>query len=312
MKNIYYCYKISELLNLDIDFDLNQTQDLVQVLYSEEFEEFYRSTDKQLIDQRILYYICDIAKYSKINMKSSYPESVRLGDTFDISVEFGNLIIEDYGAYTSIRLESNQLGTFIFDHLDNNTYRKSNIFISTNTENYPSITGNITIYEGITLKASFPINITTTYDISTDISKQEHSNRVRIIIEASYIFGSGIEPLYDSEAYAMIYRNGEELGMVFLSGEDDATKRIFSLDYYPNEGGDYLFDLYINEIYQEEHKYIGQILYTYLSPIPGQSNPPHIYTSEILTSIPLVIGFIAGPLGVVTYTFRKKNKKKKI
>ncbi|MEJ2295410.1 MAG: hypothetical protein P8Y23_11680, partial [Candidatus Lokiarchaeota archaeon] len=148
MKNVYYAYKLSELLNLDIEFDLNQTQSLVQTLFAEEYHEFYRTNKKEMIDSRVFYYICDMAKFSPMIMKSSFPVNVSLGDDFNISVEFGNLVVKDYGDYTSVRLESDQLGTIIFDHIENSDNYEAEIFVPMVPENFPVLSGNISIYEG--------------------------------------------------------------------------------------------------------------------------------------------------------------------
>jgi prenyltransferase beta subunit len=309
LKNIYYSYKLSELLNLDIAFDINQTQTLVQTLFSEEHNEFYRTNKKEMIDQRVFYYICDLAKFSPMIMKSSFPATVVLGNTFDISVEFGNLVVKDYGDYTTVRLESNQLGTIIFNRMENSTYCKTEIFVPMVPENFPVLSGNISIYEGITLKGSFPIYIETTYDIVTQISKQELSDSIKITIEGSFLFGSGLEPLYDSEVYSVIYKNGAEFGVKFCSRQDFATYTQFLLEYYPPDGGDYLFKLYLDEKFQDNDRYIGQVSYFYLYPDSGHTQLPSIYQAEILSSIPLIIGLIGVPIGLMVYTSRNKVKK---
>lgn len=309
MRNIYFTYKISEVLDLGLEFDLNQTQNLVESLYSEEYHEFYPTTEKKEIDQRIFYYICELAKFSNMNVKGSVPDVVALGDSFDISVELGNLIVKDYGEYTSIRLESSQLGTFVLDRLDNNTYSKSDIFISVATKNYPVIIGNITIYEGVTLRSSYPFTIATTYEVLTELSKHELSNGIRITVEGSFVFGTEIEPLYESEVYCIIHRNGEEIGNVIFSSTDSTTYTNFLLEYKPSQGGDYRFDVYLDEKFQEDDRYLGQISYTHLTSNPDGSEAPPYYHAEILSSIPLIVGLIGAPLGIMAFTSRDKLKK---
>ena len=309
MENIYFTYKISELLNLNLEFDLNQTQNLVGNLYSEEYQDFYKTTEKIEIDQRIFYYICELAKFSNMNVKSSFPDNVALGDSFDIFVELGNIIVKDYGEYTSIKLESSQLGTILLDRLDNNTYTKSDIFVSMNTENFPNISGNITIYEGATLRSSFPFTIATNYDVLTQISKRELSDGIRITVEGSFVFGTGIEPLYESEVYCIIYRNGEEVGNIIFSSSDSATYTNFILEYKPIQGGSYLFNIYLDDKFQEDDRFLGQISYAYLPSNPGGSNLSPYYQAEILSSIPLIVGLIGAPLGIMVFTSRDKLKK---
>jgi len=308
MQNVYFAYKLSELLEFNLDFDLNQTQSLVQTLYSERYNEFFPSIEKDCIDHRIFPYICDLAKFSAMSINSTYPSSVFLGDTFELSVELGNLIVKDYGQYTSVRLESNQLGTILLDRLAN-IYRKSEIFVSMDRGNYPTLLGNISIYEGITLRGSFPISITTTYDVLTQISKRELSDHIHITVQGSFVFGSGIEPLYESEIYSVLSRDGEEIGTIFFSSTDTATYTEFILDYKPLLAGNYIFMLFLNEKFSEEPKYLGQISYYYLTPNPDGIDLPLFYQTEILSSIPLIIGLIAAPMGVIAFTSREKLKK---
>ncbi len=310
MHNIYYSYKLVELLDLEINFDLAQTQALVAALYSEEYYDFYRSTEKTIIDQRIFYYICDIAKFSPMNMKTTFPDTIALGKTFSMGVEFGNLVVADYGIYTSVRFESSNLGTIVLERLDNNTYEKSDIFIPTEVANYPEINGNISIYDGLTLKASFPIVINTYYERSITISEQELSNGIRINVEGSYLFGSGIEPLYDCEIFADVFRNGLKTGTIYFTGEDFTTISKFILTYNPLKGGEYEFSLYLEDPFQFEPVLLGNVTYFYLSPVPGENDIPSTYQADIALSIPLVIGCISVPLGVIGFTSRNKLKKK--
>ncbi len=308
MHNIYYSYKLAELLDLEITFDLNQTQALVTKLYSDEYHDFYRSTEKMMIDQRIFYYICDIAKFSPMNMKTSFPDVIALGETFSMGVEFGNLIVADYGIYTSVRFEGSSLGTIVLERLDNNTYEKNDIFVPTDVVNYPKIQGNISIYEGLTLKASFPIVIITDYKHSISISEQQLSSGIRINVEGSYIFGSGLEPLYDCEIFADIFRNGLKAGTIYFTREDLSIISKFILNYNPLIGGEYEFSLYLEDPYQFEPVFLGDVSYFYLSPVPGENDIPSTYQADIALSIPLVIGCITAPLGVIGFTSRDKLK----
>ena len=308
MHQIYYAYKISELLDLDIEFNAELIQALVQDLYCPEYHEFYRTTEKERIDPRIFYYICDIAKFSRLNMNMDYPSTVLLGDTFSLSVEFGNLIVADYGDYTTVRFESEQLGIRSLEKLDNNTYGASDIFVPAETSNFPEIEGNISIYEGITLRASFPIRIDTNYTHALTTFAQEINKGIRISVEGSYVFASGIEPLYTSEIYALIRRNGVQTNTIYFTREDKTEVSTFTLEYEFPQGGEYEFSLYLEDPFQEVPILFDSVEYSYLRSVPEGGRVPDPSPLEFAMAIPLSIGCMAAPLGMVGYTSREKLK----
>ena len=61
IKNIYYSYKLSKILYVKIAIDYDLTYNLVTEIYDSSFMEYYLTTDKQEIDQEILYWISDMA-----------------------------------------------------------------------------------------------------------------------------------------------------------------------------------------------------------------------------------------------------------
>jgi hypothetical protein len=308
MHQVYYAYKISELLDLGIEFNAELIQALVQDLYCPEYHEFYRTTEKERIDPRIFYYICDIAKFSRLNMNMDYPSTVLLGDTFSLSVEFGNLIVADYGDYTTVRFESEQLGIRSLEKLDNNTYGASDIFVPAETSNFPEIEGNISIYEGVTLRASFPIRIDTNYTHAFTTFAQEINKGIRISVEGSNVFASGIEPLYTSEIYALIRRNGVQTNTIYFTREDKTEVSAFTLEYEFPQGGEYEFSLYLEDPFQEAPILFDSVEYSYLRSVPEGGRVPDTSPLEFAMAIPLSIGCMAAPLGMVGYTSREKLK----
>jgi hypothetical protein len=58
IKNIYYSFKISEILDLRLIFDAEAVQELVQAIYSEQTREFYITSDHQEISHEIFLWIC--------------------------------------------------------------------------------------------------------------------------------------------------------------------------------------------------------------------------------------------------------------
>ena len=62
IKNIYYAFKISNLLDLGIPFNLFSAVDLVEAIFSEEYKEYYRTTEKITINQEIILWIAEMIK----------------------------------------------------------------------------------------------------------------------------------------------------------------------------------------------------------------------------------------------------------
>ncbi|GAG77859.1 unnamed protein product, partial [marine sediment metagenome] len=115
IKNLYYCYKISEILELDIVFDIDQTHSLIQSIYSEFYNEFYLTSERAILEQEAFLWVCEMAKNDKVRINARFSESTTLGSSNTFSVDIVNLIFSDFGQYTTVKLESVQLGTIVFD-----------------------------------------------------------------------------------------------------------------------------------------------------------------------------------------------------
>ena len=62
VKNLYYSYKISQILGLEIAFDVEQSHALIQSIYSDTYYEFFESTDRKRIEQEALLWICEMTE----------------------------------------------------------------------------------------------------------------------------------------------------------------------------------------------------------------------------------------------------------
>ncbi|MFX1298565.1 MAG: hypothetical protein ACFFD2_27370, partial [Promethearchaeota archaeon] len=78
IKNIYFSYKIAEILDIKIEFDLNLTQKLVKDIYSEQYHEFYCSTDKNILQHENFYWICEMVRNSEIEIDVAYSSTIEL------------------------------------------------------------------------------------------------------------------------------------------------------------------------------------------------------------------------------------------
>jgi prenyltransferase beta subunit len=60
IKNIYYSYKLSKILDVEITLDYDLIYDLVGDIFNSSFMEYYLTTDNQEISQEIIYWISDM------------------------------------------------------------------------------------------------------------------------------------------------------------------------------------------------------------------------------------------------------------
>ncbi|GAH33700.1 unnamed protein product, partial [marine sediment metagenome] len=165
IKNIYFSYKISEILGVDFDFDTDLTYGLVQDIYSEEYHEFYLTSDRVLINQEAFLWISEMARNSIISIEEQYPSEVSLGSTITISAILSNLILRDFGTYITFKFENEQLGIHMFSKIEGDSYTLD-LYIPFSSNYYPEIEGTLCAYEGTQKKAELSISISTTYSLN--------------------------------------------------------------------------------------------------------------------------------------------------
>ena len=146
IKNIYYSFKISNILDLDISFNLNDTYDLIEQLYSEQLNEYYLTLNRNDIDQEIFLWICDMAQNDDITILYKCDSTVKLGESNSLKVWLRNIVLKYFGPLITVKFESEQLGTFILEENQDQSFQE-NITIPVDSSNYATITGNITVYE---------------------------------------------------------------------------------------------------------------------------------------------------------------------
>jgi len=277
-KNLYYCYKISQILDLEIAFDVEQTHSLVQSIYSSAYCEFFESTERNRIEQEAFGWVCEIAKTDPVSVSVQYSDSVQLGGNNLISVELCNLILTDFGQYATVRLESTQLGTILFEQMANYTYQKE-IGVSTDPENYPEITGNITAYDGATIVGQVPISFSTTFNSTHELLVAKTSSSITILVNASLILAKGAQPFY-GDVWVRIYREGAYIGNVNFSSEDFATYTRFNFTYNPDIYGNYFFETYMENGYDQNPQLLDYEAFSY------QGSPPESFIISSDAGIP--------------------------
>ncbi|MFX0074349.1 MAG: hypothetical protein ACFE96_02830 [Candidatus Hermodarchaeota archaeon] len=310
IKNLYFCYKISDILGLSIAFDIEQTHSLVQAIYSDNFNEFYLTADRITLEQEAFLWVCEMAKNDQVRINAQYSDSVTLGASNTFSVSLDNLILSDFGQYTTVKLESAQLGTIVFDQTVNNTHEKE-VYIPVEPNNYPTIYGELSVYDGSTKVAQLAVSFSTNFDTIYDVSISKTESRIEIIVNASHRFASGEQPIFDGSMLAHIYRSGNYIDTLVLLTEHGLQSTEFRMIYRPSYSGVYEFELYLEDPYHSAPHFVIDTSYTYTGsgPPPGE-DPVDGFGDDALVTLPLIITLIGAPVGVVVTTTKTKSAKK--
>jgi hypothetical protein len=291
-------------------FDTEQTHSLIQSIYSDIYNEFYLTTERVIFEQEAFLWVCEMAKNDQVRLNARYSQSVTLGSSNTFSVDLVNLILSDFGQYTTVKLESVQLGTIVFDQMSNHTHQKE-IHIPVDPNNYPVVIGELSVYDGSSKVAQLPISFNTNFDTIYGISISKTESRIEIIVNASHRFASGEHPIFNGSMLAQVYRSNNYIDTVFLSSEHGLQSTEFALVYRPSYSGIYDFALYLDDPYHSSAQFVMDTSFTYTGggPIPGDQ-PLEGYENDALITFPLIIAMIGAPLGVVFTTSKTKYFKK--
>ncbi len=317
IKNVYYSYKISEILDLDISFDVDKTHTLIQDIYSEELHEFYLTTDRKTIEQQAFSWICEMAKNDKVRIDSDYSDPVMIGDYNTITVSLCNIILTDFGPYTTVKYESSQLGTIVLDSLPDNTF-ETDVYIPVSKDNYPQINGYIGIYEGIVLVEQIPISFQTTYGLTKDYGFISHSSGVYSEVNITLLSATDSHPLHDSLVYAEIYNNELKIESKNFAAQHIETEgySLFTLNYSSTNGGEYVMKLFLDNPYETTTEFLTETQFSitaYVSESKGESTSDEGEKEATLTAnyqgaIPIMIAIIVIPSCVIGISTKLKKK----
>jgi len=108
IRSVYFSYKLSELLLLDITFNYDLIYELIGTIYSEELHEYYLSIKKRVIDHEVLFWVAEMFE-SELKYSSSSIEIISLQDCDFLSV--GNNITfsinSTYGGNYYLEIDGN-------------------------------------------------------------------------------------------------------------------------------------------------------------------------------------------------------------
>ena len=322
VENLYYSYKISEYLDLNINFNVEQTHLLVQNIYSDTYNEFYKSVEREELDHDVFLWLCEIAKTDDVRLSTSYYDTVGLGGNNLFTVELVNLILSDFGQYTTVKIESAQLGNIVLDQLGNYTYQKE-IYVPIDTANYPIVEGELCLYDGAIKKGSVPFSFTTEFDSQFAYSIIKTESRIEVNIYGYHVFISGDEPIFDGSMYANVYRDGDQVDVINLITTHNLESSTFTFDYSPIYFGNYSFEFYLNDPYLSIPQLICNTAFDYEDPNTNPDPDPdpdpeedlnNLYEGDAVVTIPLALGLVGAatiPLLSTYKTIRSKKFKNK-
>jgi len=162
IKNIYYCYKIAEILDLNFDFDIGIVQQLVSELFSETLNEFYFESQKKNIHQEVFLWVCEMASLHNYKIITQCQGEVMLGNIINIHASLSNIILSYFDYNLSFAFESSQLGYFEFIKMGSNDFSLQ-LHIPQHPSNFPSVDGKIYALDNKIKLAELTISFTTFY-----------------------------------------------------------------------------------------------------------------------------------------------------
>ena len=138
IKSVYYSYKLSNALNGTINLNYNLIYNLIGEIYDDSLKEYYLTTDRQEIEQEILWWISDMV----VNDLGSSSTIVNI--EYLASCEFLST-----GNYINFSITSKYSGTYWFwvngVLAGSSTFQSNGDNISISLDNYASVLGNYTV-----------------------------------------------------------------------------------------------------------------------------------------------------------------------
>jgi len=152
IKNIYYCYKILEILELDIAFNQSLLQSLVHDIFSAEYYEYYLTPGCNKIDQDIFLWICEMSQENQLQINVQYIDNIELGTntTINVNLHLLNLIMGevDLNFNATVTFESGTVGVHTFREMNHPHHFNLIVPIPLKSSNYPLVQGRVMVYKG--------------------------------------------------------------------------------------------------------------------------------------------------------------------
>ncbi|TFG04906.1 MAG: hypothetical protein EU539_10015 [Promethearchaeota archaeon] len=264
LKNVYYSFKISKMIGISLDFDLEMTSNLVQDLYSPEFCDFYQDTKSRTINQEIFLWVCDMAMNDHFQIDCQHPSTIYLGSILTIKVSFSNLIFINHTHDLDVNLQWST--TYPLVAQVDGTYVV--IFrVPIRFDLTPFFNGILTVNYRDRVFYEKSISIRTTYDLNKNGNITQDHNKINFKYNISYRFCYGPEFVSKARVYANISRNGTFLESKNFTLHHFAEYSLFNLTYECVENASYEFHIFLEDLFHPN----GMLLEEYTP--PGEDIP---------------------------------------
>jgi hypothetical protein len=307
IKNVYYCYKISQLIDVEFDFDFDLTQNLIQELYCEEVNEFYINTVHAKIDSEVILWISEMALDHKLEIEYYYTESLKLGSLNTMYCHFRNIMFDDFGPATTAQFESDALGVIDLERQTNGSYAMD-FLIPEDPECYPCIDGELIIRYRSRILGTYPVHLETQLAQSINHRLERNTKKIFFEVNISRKLNSIFQPVFNSTVYVDIFQNNRYFDTKNFSRKDYTNYSRFTLNYDYNANYSTFYNITLIDAYHPN----GLILFDY--EIGYQAEPFTLkLNGPILAFIALGIstGSVLGSAKVGQKIKRRKSEKQK-
>ena len=297
LENIFYSYKLRNILGLNFDFDPSKTKLLIESCYCE-INEFLIHENSTSINQEAFMWVTELAQDDSFYIDCTYNNEILLGAVNDIFVSISNIVLSDFGNEISIEFQNDELGCKNLVEIDDGLYQTS-FQVPESADFYQDVEGVVKIMRYQSLVEEIPINFKTTLKLNQKMNIVKKSNRIEIQINTSYEFYSGQHATSNSTIIAKIFSEEGDV-MQHLKRNDHDDYSTYSFIYVPTSQTNYYFQFNLFDDFHPEGLFIGEY--------DINTNDPNDLIGDIQIGTVATFGLIIGIPLVIIFWRRKKNR----
>ncbi|MBD3351377.1 MAG: hypothetical protein GF364_07810 [Candidatus Lokiarchaeota archaeon] len=295
LENLYYCFKLDELLSLDIDYNLDLAHRLIKDIYDPLHHEIYLTPKHLEINPNSFYWMCYMAQYDDYKINVDYPSEVQMTSQFNFSTRVSNVVLDTIISSQTLKFESNILGIHTLEDRGDGIF-EFEAEIPLNPNLYPTVEGSLNLYEGPNVIFSRPISFNTSYDLLYEVKVINRIRKQDFIILANFSTPTGYYDLDNGELRISTYVNGTHLRNLEIENIKCGTYSNFTKTMSLNGYGEYLFEIYLSDGINRSTHQIGTHRFNYF---PFPRTPPAPPPEPSKTPNPIKIpGYLFSLLGL--------------
>ena len=299
LENIYYSYKLRNILGLNFDFDHSKTHALIESCYSEDHD-FYMCENSTSINQEAFMWVTEMAQDDNFYVDCTYDKELPLGAVNDIVVSISNLLLTDFGNEISMEFQNDELGCINLVEINDGLYQTS-FLIPESPDYYQEMDGVVKILKYQSIVEEIPVNFKTTLELNHEMNVVKKSNRIEVWINTSYEFYSGQHATSNSNVIAEIHSEDLDIGIFQLERKDYHDYSTYFFTYIPSSQTNYYFRFNLFDDYHPEGLFIGEH-------VINDPDDPDVSIDNIKVETIVTFGLIIGIPLVIIYLRRKKNR----